>query len=326
MMCHSTIEIQGVDTHQVMHPQWETLPATFVWTSNMKWDPCVLDHVLEDNGNWFDARSPLGDTAILQPFWWVCSYQYCISWWSAGPTFCQCSWWARFLWSWWEVLDRCINAAHQLSYEQYGTMTAMPSPCLSVSHTQHGIWLWDFMHLFLFCWPPTNVIKHTFKKTTQYTHMPTMSTLLKKCFKSSYLAHNVHCQNEPVAAKMVTSITPVIFGGETCAQLSISTESLITNIKGMKMDNQPVHHHSWGQHPSPQCPNSQSWLVVAPTKSRLATRFWTSFLPSAYPHGRVSCISTTKPLPNAAIRPSSPLQHDSWSHWFTHVSVAPMPS
>lgn len=65
-----------------------------------------------------------------------------------------------------------------------------------------------------------------------------MSTMcLKKWFKSPYPALNVHHDgNEPVATDMVFSDTPAINGGEKYAQIFVGTESLATDVEGMKTD------------------------------------------------------------------------------------------
>jgi len=42
-----------------------------------------------------------------------------------------------------------------------------------------------------FAWLPINIIKRTFKATTQYAHIPT-STLLKRHFKSPFPVLNVY--------------------------------------------------------------------------------------------------------------------------------------
>jgi hypothetical protein len=68
-----------------------------------------------------------------------------------------------------------------------------------------------------------------------------MSTHLKKRFKSPYPALNVHRRNEPIATDTVYSDTPAIDGGETHAQLFVGTESLVTDVVGMKTDKQFVN-------------------------------------------------------------------------------------
>jgi hypothetical protein len=68
-----------------------------------------------------------------------------------------------------------------------------------------------------------------------------MSSILKKRYKSSNPAVNVHRRNEPVATNTVYSDTPAIGGGETAAQIFVGTESFVTDVEGMKTDRQFVN-------------------------------------------------------------------------------------
>jgi hypothetical protein len=52
---------------------------------------------------------------------------------------------------------------------------------------------------------------------------------------------NVHRWNEPVTTDTVYSNTPAIGGGETYAQIFVGTESLVTDVEGMKTDAQFVN-------------------------------------------------------------------------------------
>ena len=61
-------------------------------------------------------------------------------------------------------------------------------------------------------WLPMDIIKKTFKNTTQYARTP-MSAILKKYYKSPYPAFNVKIRNEPVATDTVYSDTPVVDDG-----------------------------------------------------------------------------------------------------------------
>jgi hypothetical protein len=92
----------------------------------------------------------------------------------------------------------------------------------------------------LFGWLPVRTIKKTFDKTTQYARMPA-STILKKHFKSQFPALNVKRRDEPAATDTVYSGTPTIDGGETCAQNNFGTETLVTDVYGMKTDRQFIN-------------------------------------------------------------------------------------
>ncbi len=66
-------------------------------------------------------------------------------------------------------------------------------------------------------------------------------TILKKHYKSPYPALNVQRRDEPVATDTVFSDTPSIDGGETCAQIFVGTETLVTDVYGMKSEKQFVN-------------------------------------------------------------------------------------
>ncbi len=91
----------------------------------------------------------------------------------------------------------------------------------------------------LFGWMPTKTIRKTFENTTQFARMPN-SPVLKKHFKSPFPALNVHRRDEPVATDTVFSDTPAIDGGETCAQIFVGTDTLVTDVYGMKTEAQFV--------------------------------------------------------------------------------------
>ena len=91
-----------------------------------------------------------------------------------------------------------------------------------------------------FGWLPVDLIKRTFAVTTQFARIPA-STVLKKHYKSPFPALNVHRRDEPVATDTVYSDTPAIDGGATSAQLFVGTESLLSDVYGMKTDKQFVN-------------------------------------------------------------------------------------
>jgi hypothetical protein len=89
-------------------------------------------------------------------------------------------------------------------------------------------------------WMNTKTIKKTLKQTTQYARMPD-GTILKKYYKSSFPALNVQRRDERVTRDTVYSNAPDIDGGETCAQIFVGTETLVTDIHDMKTEKQFVN-------------------------------------------------------------------------------------
>jgi hypothetical protein len=92
----------------------------------------------------------------------------------------------------------------------------------------------------LFGWLSADVIKDTFRMTTQYARLPS-GTLLKRSFKSANPALNVHRRNESVACDFVYADTPAIDDGSTAAVLFVGTDTLVTDIYGVKNDRQFVN-------------------------------------------------------------------------------------
>ena len=84
------------------------------------------------------------------------------------------------------------------------------------------------------------MIKKTFDVTTRWArcieHLP-----FRKHFKSRFPALNVHRRNEPVATDTVYSDTPAVDNGATSAQIFVGTESLVTDVYGMKNDSEFVN-------------------------------------------------------------------------------------
>ena len=85
-----------------------------------------------------------------------------------------------------------------------------------------------------------NIVKRTFNATMQYAHSVSTSTHMKKAFWSPFPALNVHRRQEPVATDTVYSDEPAIDDGSMAAQLFIGRKSLVTDVYGVKTDQQFV--------------------------------------------------------------------------------------
>jgi hypothetical protein len=86
-----------------------------------------------------------------------------------------------------------------------------------------------------FAWLPENVVKHTFKNTTQYARMP-MSTVLKKHYKSPFPALNVYCHEEALATNTVYSNVPAVDSGVTNTQLFVGLASTVCDVYPLKTE------------------------------------------------------------------------------------------
>ena len=92
-----------------------------------------------------------------------------------------------------------------------------------------------------FGWAPTEIIKATFAKTTQFAHQIIRPNGMRQHFKSRFPAANVRRRDEPVATDTVFSDTPAVDNGCKCAQIFVGTKSLVADVYGIKTDAQFVN-------------------------------------------------------------------------------------
>jgi hypothetical protein len=85
-----------------------------------------------------------------------------------------------------------------------------------------------------------DIIKKTFEHTTHYARLPS-GTVLKRSFKSPNPAPNVARRNEAVACDILYADVPVISNGSVAAVLFVSIDSQVTDVCGIKTDNQFVN-------------------------------------------------------------------------------------
>jgi hypothetical protein len=62
--------------HLYTDAEWDTL-LHIIMTSDLDWDPTVLDHTIDDNANWFDAISELKENPHANLFDYFGDYCYC---------------------------------------------------------------------------------------------------------------------------------------------------------------------------------------------------------------------------------------------------------
>jgi hypothetical protein len=86
-----------------------------------------------------------------------------------------------------------------------------------------------------FAWLPENVVKQTFKNTTQYARMP-MSTILKKHYKSPFPTLNVRCREEALSTDTGYSDSPAVDSGVTIAQLVVELLSTVCDVYPLKTE------------------------------------------------------------------------------------------
>lgn len=204
--------------------EYETLPHVFL-TSEMEWDPTVLDHEYHDVSEWGDEAASTAGTLYQSRYDEFGQYRQRVlvnhhSYFARhdGTTFDDC-------------IDQCVFIAHQ-------STNAPDVDCLA--HTIHKKDP-EFAQLRpLFGWLSPDLIKKTFMHTTQYARLPT-GTTLKRTFKSPHPALNVTRRNEPVACDIVYADVPAIDDGSLAAVLFVGTDTQVTDVYGIKSDKQFIN-------------------------------------------------------------------------------------
>jgi hypothetical protein len=204
--------------------EFATLPHVFL-TSELEWDPTVLDHAFHDASEWADADTSAQGNLMHSRYDEFGQYRQRVlvnnhAYFSRldGTNFDDC-------------IDQCIFIAHQSAIDP---AIACSSPTINKKDP-------DFLNLRpLFGWLPPDAIKKTFMHTTQYARLPT-GTVLKRTFKSPHPALNVTRRNEPVACDIVYADTPAIDDGSIAAVIFVGTDTQVTDVYGIKSDKQFVN-------------------------------------------------------------------------------------
>ena len=229
----------------------ESLPHV-IMTSDVDWDPSVLDYELTDDPEWRDIVPSYDSINPNTDFDEVGDYRRRIAVNSAllnagSPTLEEQVLPNDLVF---EVFPRDPGpdaATKQVSTTGTSSTSAMLPPppqeratvttiAPSVSTTEP-----DYeSKRRLFAWLPTDVVKRTFESTTQFGRMP-MSTYLKKAYKSPYPALNVRRRSEAVATDTVYSNEPAIDNGCSAAQFFVGLDSLLVDVYPLKTDKQFVN-------------------------------------------------------------------------------------
>jgi len=213
--------------------EWDTLPHVIL-TSDVDWDPTVLDHDLDDDEEWYDAISDLQSDPTTNLFDEFGNYRKRV-------VVQETAYFDALEYeepSTDDVVDECVMRRTLELYEHEVNDKGPPYEAAGPKVKKREP---DYEALRpMFGWLPTDTIKRTFAVTTQFARIP-MSTILKKHYKSPFPALNVHRREEPIATDTVYSDTPAIDDGSTSAQIFVGTESLLTDCYGMKTDKQFVN-------------------------------------------------------------------------------------
>ena len=236
------LNIRGGLPYITMRPytdkEWDELPHV-VWTSAQTWDPSVLDFDLEHQENWFDSVDAVENDPNEQLFDQFGNYR---KRYKAGHS-----------------ADEHHMDPHLYYFDAVGTPEQLPLMCsVNASDLQDPATVdssttanreprasttcepeYDKYRKH-FGWLSTEVIKKTFSLTTQYGTIP-KSEILQKRYKSPNPVLNIPRRDEPVATDTVYADEPAIDNGATSAQFFVGTESMVTDVYGMKTDKQFVN-------------------------------------------------------------------------------------
>jgi len=229
--------------------EFERLPHVIL-TSDVDWDPNTLDHSVDDDDEWHDAAAAHTPSPSGKTFSEVGEYRNRVTVHGVDlhsndqeddlEIFYAAD---EFPMDIDEIIDKCAASSDEENTNAYHVYPHDDKDChVYFAHpTEVTATSQDFDQLRpLFGWLPVDIIKKTFKRTTQYART-TISTVMKKHYRSPFPALNVFRRDEPVATDTVYSDTPAIDDGATCAQIFVGTKSLVTDVYGMKTDKEFVN-------------------------------------------------------------------------------------
>ena len=217
--------------------EWEQLPHV-VMTSDDDWDPTALDSQISNGNTWIkdiNSVSP-GNNKIFNQFGDYNQRTIATHRCNGDPIFFDTNLFDKDDLHFFDA-DTFDNHNHDevvLQCMEHAISSAK-KPITANVQTPNYSSLRPY-----FAWLPTNVVQLTFKNTTQHART-TISTILKKHYKSPYPALNVHRRDEPVATDTVYSDTPAIDDGSKSAQFFVGTSTMFNDVYGMKTDSQFVN-------------------------------------------------------------------------------------
>ena len=223
--------------------EWETLPHV-VMTSDVNWDPSVVDYNPYDDDTWFQSQPKLSDGSgkVFDEFGNLKEREF------SGV--------------------RTTNIDDITDYVAYRVMTGSDHEQVHEVSTPSSVFIPEARNKSpnlntirddessgrnitqtepkydelrpQFGWLSSETIKKTFKATTQYGQIP-QSTMMKKHFKSPFPALNVHRRNEDVATDVIYSDTPAVDSGATAAQVFVGCSTKVITAFGCKTDKEFIN-------------------------------------------------------------------------------------
>jgi hypothetical protein len=216
-----------LDIRPYTDQEWEELPHVFL-TSEVDWDPTIMDHEFRDIEEWFDATEKVDTDPSSNRFDEIGNYRRrAIVQQSDLTTQDAPPYGTKVIESYNLELDG------EKESEQHLVTTTGPN-IISAKEP-------DYASLRpLFGWISADTIKKTFENTTQYARIPT-ATMLKRTFRSPNPALNVYRRNESVACDVVYADVPAIADGSIAAVLFTGLDTHVTDIYGIKSDKEFVN-------------------------------------------------------------------------------------
>ena len=212
--------IQGLPYMKLRPPtdhELKNLPHVIL-TSDNDWDPSILDNKIdESNDTWFDASDDNFDSYTQYPFDDTGNYK------------------SR------EISELKFFDTNEFNPQDYDDIVddMIFRHVMNVNLKQNEP---NYEALQPnFGWAPLDVIKNTFKNTTQYVRSLHLYNDMRKHYKSRFPAFNVMRRNEAVATDTIFSDTSAIDDGSKCAQFFVGRESLVSDVYGMKTDKEFVN-------------------------------------------------------------------------------------
>ena len=197
--------------------EWETLPH-LVWTSDLKWNPSIIDHKITVNNEWkyyFNDNTCANDENPFDIFG-----DYTNSSEGNQRTILDIN-----------KTDIIINQYH-LQHNQYH------------SHFKINISLkppkYKMLQPYLL-YVDDETIKRTIDATTQNGRTDSNASQLRQIFKSPFPAMNVFRINEGVATDTVYSSVPAVDNGSKLAQIYVGRKSLVIDVYPIKNEKEFVN-------------------------------------------------------------------------------------
>jgi hypothetical protein len=206
-------------------------------TSELAWDPSVLDHELKEDEQWGDSSTIPSDFNDVGEYKNRVALQHHSYFQrqdgdSIDVVIDQCIYFTHSSPSTYEFEDTIFYDTYEAEILDAPTSSQTLTPKQTVQREP------DFLSLRpLFGWLSTDIIQKTFQHTTQYARLPT-ATMVKKAFRSPNPALNIYRRNKDVACDIVYSDVPAIFDGSTAAVIFVGTSTKVTDVHGIKKDNQ----------------------------------------------------------------------------------------